>query len=138
MARWSGCLGGAVTMRRASGNLVLFGLVLSLVSVLGIAPVSAVSAPSVGFLGPNPRPTAGGTRVTVFGSSLTGTTAVHFGASLGTSLTNVSPTEVDVTSPAHAAAVVDVTVTTAFGTSSVSDFDLFTYDDKPHIFGLGP
>jgi hypothetical protein len=43
---------------------------------------------------------AGGTAITINGTGFTGTTAVNFGATPGTSLTVVSNTQITVTSPA--------------------------------------
>ena len=87
---------------------------------------------------PMTGPTAGGTVVQVGGLNLNGATAVHFGAALGTSISNVTATSLDVTSPAHAAGVVHVTVTTAKGTSAINVGDTFTYSDVPVIQFLGP
>jgi hypothetical protein len=68
-------------------------------------------------ISPNQGSTGGGTTVTITGTNLTGTTAVHFGSKLATGLTNVSPTQVTVVSPSGSGTV-GVTVTTAGGTSN--------------------
>jgi large repetitive protein len=83
--------------------------------------------PGVTAVSPTSGPAAGGTRVTLTGSGFTGATAVRFGTTAGTGLTVNSATSISVTSPAHAAGIVDVRVTTAGGTSSIVAGDRFTY-----------
>src|SRR5439155_25949852 len=70
------------------------------------------TAPAVDGVSPSFGSTAGGTSVTLTGCGFTGATSVHFGAAAGTNVVVVSDTKITVTSPAHAAGVVDVTVTT--------------------------
>src|SRR4051812_34741925 len=115
-------------------------VVMTIVGKIGALAAPAVAsafAPSVFGLSPSAGPTAGGTVVHVFGTGLDGTTAVHFGSAAGTGIFNVSPSEVDVTSPAGAG-VVDITVTTAAGTSTVGSGDLFTYTNLPVVHSLSP
>lgn len=85
-----------------------------------------VPAPTVSKLTPNTGPATGGTVVTITGTNLIGATAVHFGAALATIDKIVSATQIQVTSP-KGSGTVDVTVTTAGGTSSKSTADHFTY-----------
>ena len=85
---------------------------------------------------PGYGPTAGGTPVQIFGDNLSGTTAVHFGSALATDITNVSPSEVDAIAPAGALGNVNVTVTTAFGTSAISSLGVFSYSNVPIVYGL--
>ncbi len=82
----------------------------------------------VGITKVTPRrgPLAGGTVVTIKGSSLYPATSVHFGAMPALSVTSVSDTEVQAVSPAGSG-MVDVTVTTPAGTSGVTTADRFTY-----------
>jgi hypothetical protein len=70
---------------------------------------------------------AGGYTVSVTGSGFTGVTAVHFGPNLGTGVI-VTPdgTQLTVTVPAGSGTV-DVTVTTALGTSPATPADHFSY-----------
>ena len=75
--------------------------------------------------------TAGGTVVTVTGSSFTGATKVAFGGTAGTALTVVSATQLKITSPAKAAGAVDVQVTTPGGTSAAVTADKYTYVAPP-------
>ncbi len=72
-------------------------------------------------ISPNQGSTGGGTLVTITGTNLTGTTAVHFGSKLATSVTNVSPTQVTGVSPSGSGTV-GVTITTAGGTSNPTSF----------------
>jgi hypothetical protein len=85
--------------------------------------------PVVTGVTPNVGPTAGGTAVTISGTNLGGATSVHFGT-VTASITSNTDTQIMVTSPTAAApGVVDVTVTTAGGTSAVSPADQFNYGD---------
>jgi hypothetical protein len=92
------------------------------------------SPPVVTSLSPSSGPApnqAGGPPVGVLidGSNFIGATAVHFGSiSVPASMSVVSATEIGVVAPPElAGTVVDVTVTTAAGTSATSPADRFTY-----------
>ena len=85
---------------------------------------TASSAPTVSSLAPNAGPAAGGTSVTITGTNFTGATAVKFGATTASYTVN-SATQISATSPAGSGTV-NVTVTTAGGTSAVSTADQFT------------
>ncbi|MEU7631264.1 IPT/TIG domain-containing protein [Nocardia sp. NPDC049220] len=65
-------------------------------------------------------PVAGGTKVVISGTGLTGATAVTFGATPATSFTVNSDTQITALAHAGAAGTAQVTVTTAGGTSNVS------------------
>ena len=98
-----------------------------------------VPAPSVSGIAPSTGSTAGGTVVTITGENLSGATAVKFGSANGTNLTQVSATQVRATAPAGSAGKVDVTVTTAGGTSDNTSADDFTYVvPAPTITGISP
>jgi len=84
-------------------------------------------APQVTAVSPATGGVAGGTRVTIRGAHLSGVLAITFGKTRGTSLTTVSPTEVVVTAPAHAAGILDVTVLTPSGASTAGGPATFTY-----------
>ncbi|MEU8591254.1 IPT/TIG domain-containing protein [Streptomyces sp. NPDC048664] len=71
-------------------------------------------------ISPNQGSTAGGTAVTITGVNLAGATSVKFGTKSAT-ITSNTPTMVGVTSPSGTG-VVDVTVTTAGGTSNPLSF----------------
>lgn len=76
-------------------------------------------APTVLSVEPNEGPAAGGTVVTITGSSFTGVTGVTFDGVAGTALSVVSDTEVTVTSPAGTAGPADVAVTDNVGTDTL-------------------
>jgi hypothetical protein len=85
-----------------------------------------VAAPTVTGVNPNAGPTSGGTSVVITGTNFTGATAIYFDGSLATSFTVNSATQITAASPAGTGTV-DVTVTTAGGTSATSSADQFTY-----------
>jgi hypothetical protein len=85
-------------------------------------------APAITAVSPDNGPIAGGTAVTITGTDFDGTTAVSFGATPATSFTVVSPTQITAVSPAASdVGAVDVTVTTAAGTSTTGAADQYTY-----------
>ena len=88
--------------------------------------------PSISSLSPTHGPAAGGISVVISGSGLAGETAVDFGGTLA-AITNISDTEITVILP-RGSGTVDVTVTTAGGTSGALQF---TYD-APSITSLSP
>jgi hypothetical protein len=96
-----------------------------------------VAAPAITALSPGAGPSAGGTSVTITGTNLLGATAVHFG-SFAAQITSDSATQIVATSPAENAATVDITVTTAAGTSTTSSADRFSYVAPPVITGVSP
>jgi hypothetical protein len=81
-------------------------------------------------------PVGGGTIVTITGTNFSGASAVHFGSEEAASFMVLSATKVRAVSPAHEVGVVDITVTTAEGTSATSSHDHFTY--RPTISALNP
>ncbi|MFC1431561.1 IPT/TIG domain-containing protein [Streptacidiphilus sp. N1-3] len=81
--------------------------------------------PRVTHLAPASGTTRGGTTVTITGTGFTGTTAVHFGSKKA-AVTAVTSTRLKVRSPAGTRTV-DVTVTTAGGTSAKATADHYTY-----------
>ncbi len=85
-----------------------------------------LSLPAVTALSPTSGPEAGGSLVTISGTSFTGATTVDFGKTAATNLDVVSDTTITADSPAGTD-VVNVTVTTPDGTSAVSPADEFTY-----------
>jgi len=97
-----------------------------------------VTGPAVTGVAPLAGPTAGGTSVTITGANLTGATAVKFGATNATSFTVNSATSVTATAPAEAAATVDITVTTAGGTSPANPTDQYAYLGVPTVTGVSP
>ena len=95
-----------------------------------------VAAPSVTGISPTSGPTAGGTSVTITGTNFTGATSVTIGGAAATGLSVVNATTITATTPAHAAATVDVAVTTPGGTGTGTN--LYTYASGPTVTGVSP
>jgi hypothetical protein len=76
--------------------------------------------------------------VTITGTGFSGLTSVKFGTTGGIAPTSVTPTRITIGSPAHAAGVVDIRVTTPGGTSNVTPADRFTYMARPNITRISP
>ena len=84
--------------------------------------------PAIGRIGPTSGPTSGGTTVLLAGHDLTGATAVRFGSIPAASFTVNSDNAItSVSPPSGGPGVVDVTVTTAAGTTATDASDQFTY-----------
>ena len=99
------------------------------------APVPVVTG-----IAPSSGTTAGGTTVTITGTGFTWATKVTFGTVVAISYTVVSDTEISAVSPAKAAGVQNIIVTTAGGTSQpVVAVDQFTYRARvPVVTGIAP
>jgi hypothetical protein len=94
-------------------------------------------APSVTSVSPTSGPTAGGTSVTIDGSDFTPTSTVDFGGNPALNVVYVSPDQLTATAPATGSGgPVDVTVTTADGTSATGPSDQFTY--APVVSSVSP
>ncbi len=91
--------------------------------------------PTVTGISPSSGPAAGGTAVTVNGSNLTGG-SVAFGGTAATGV-SCSASSCTATSPAGTGTV-DVTITTAGGTSATGSADRFTYAAVPPPSNLIP
>lgn len=83
-------------------------------------------APAITHVSPAAGPVAGGTSVTIAGTGFTGASAVKFGSGAATTYTVDSDSQITATTSAGTGAV-DITVTTAGGTSSLSSADQFVY-----------
>jgi beta-glucanase (GH16 family) len=94
-------------------------------------------APTVALLAPGNGPTGGGTSVVITGTNFPitvgATVTVKFGATAGTGVAVNSATQITATSPAGSG-IVDVTVTTAGGTSATSIADRFAYTLPPAAY----
>jgi IPT/TIG domain len=97
------------------------------------------AAPGVTGVSPNTGPLKGGTSVTISGTGFTGATKVMFGSTAATSFKVNSDAQITASSPptSHTGSV-DVTVTTADGTSATGSADLFTYDAVPTVSSVSP
>ena len=87
----------------------------------------APTAPTVTGLAPTGGPITGGTAVIITGTGFTGATDVDFGATPATAFVVQNDTQIAATAPAHAAGTVQVSVTTAAGTSANTAADNYTY-----------
>jgi hypothetical protein len=105
---------------------------------LPAAGASADAPPVVSQVSPASGPTAGSRQVTVTGSGFTHVKSVHFGSAAGSHIQVLSPRRLTVHTPAHAAGVVDVRVTTAAGTSARRHADLYTYVRPPRVTAVTP
>src|SRR5258707_3788405 len=103
----------------------VFVVLLCAVGLEGKAHAQS-SEPTVTNVNPNTGPMQGGTSVTITGTNFSGATAVRFGSNAAGSFTVDSATQITATSPTGVGTV-DVTVTTAGGTSAISSGDRFTY-----------
>jgi len=90
---------------------------------------SAPPAPTVTKLSPKSGPVGGKTKVKITGTNFASGATVKFGNTPATGV-SCGATACNVESPAHLAGKVDVTVTTAGGTSAKSSADLFKYKAK--------
>ncbi len=77
----------------------------------GFVYTSTNPAPAVAAVTPTSGPTAGGTGVTITGTNFQAGAQVYFGGYTGTSISVASSSSITCLTPAHLAAVVDVTVT---------------------------
>jgi hypothetical protein len=92
------------------------------------APTVTSVSPAAGVAGPS---------VTIAGTGLTTTSTVAFGGVPATFLI-VDATRVSATVPPHAGGAVDITVTTAGGTSATGVADRFTYLVVPSVVSVSP
>ncbi len=100
---------------------------------LGTPQGSALPA-TITKIEPSEGPAGGGTSVTITGSNLSGATAVSFGSTAAASFSVKSPSTITAVSPSGTGTV-NVTVTTAEGTSAISSADEFNYTGTPPEFG---
>jgi hypothetical protein len=89
--------------------------------------IYAFGPPTVTGVSPNTGSVAGGNTVTVTGTNFVPGEVVMFGTAAGTGVTQLSSGKLTVVAPAHAAGTVNVTVTTAAGTSAQTSADDYTF-----------
>ncbi|MGA5823670.1 beta strand repeat-containing protein [Kitasatospora sp. NPDC094028] len=101
-------------------------------------PYIYVAAPDVTGLIPTTGPSGGGNTVTLFGSGLALTSAVHFGSAAATNTTVISDSQITVTAPAGTGTVL-VTATTPGGTSTIGLGNAYyIYVAPPVITSISP
>jgi IPT/TIG domain len=125
----------------ARGRTALaIGTAVALVAsgLTSLPSAAAVGVPTVSAVAPKTGTIAGGTRVTVTGTNFAHVSAVRFGTRAGASIGVLSSTRLRVTSPPHAAGVVDIRVVTPAGTSATRNADHFTYGAPPSITKISP
>ncbi len=93
------------------------------------------ATPAVSSISPAAGPLAGGGVVHITGLNFGGASAVHFGATAASTFTVESPTAITATAPAGTGTV-NVTVTSAAGTSSLVPDDRYTYRQAPTVTKL--
>jgi hypothetical protein len=107
-------------------------------STIGDDFTYTVGIPTVLGISPRAGPVEGGTLITLTGTGFTGTTSVQFGSAFVAPAT-VSEGQVTVIAPSHAAGVVHLLVTNAFGTSAETSLDDYTYGlGYPTVTSVAP
>jgi hypothetical protein len=99
--------------------------------------VGSVPAPTVTKVTPAKGPPAGGTIVTISGTSFTGATSVLFGSTPAAGFDVNSPKSITALSPAATAGLVDIRVTAPGGTSAITTYDHFKFA-PPTVTGVAP
>ena len=99
--------------------------------------IGSMSTPSIAGLVVG-GPIAGNTTVTIDGDGFTGATAVNFGALAAASFTVNSDNSITAVTPAEATGTVDVSVTTANGTTDITPQDQFVFAAIPIVSAVSP
>jgi hypothetical protein len=97
-----------------------------------VSPVAV----TVTNVSPAVGPLVGGQSVVITGTNFTGATSVTIGGTAATNLVVNSSTQITATTPAHAAGLVDVAVTTPGGTGTGAG--LYTYAALPILTAINP
>lgn len=121
---------GTFTANATTGGYSVTATAGSASTSFSLTNSAAATPPTVTGVSPTSGSTAGGASVVITGTNFTGATAVNFGATAASYVVN-SATQITATSPAGTAGLVDITVTTAAGTSATSAADQFTYVAAP-------
>jgi alpha-tubulin suppressor-like RCC1 family protein len=95
-----------------------------------------IPAPKVKKLEPSSGASTGGQTVTITGTEFTGATSVKFGSTNAVEYTVESSTTIVAKAPALPVGTVDVTVTTAGGTSEIASVD--KYKSMPIVLSITP
>src|SRR5207245_8216669 len=96
--------------------------------------------PTVSGVSPASGPTAGGTAIAITGTNFAAGATVTVGGTPATGVSVVSATQINATTPAHAAGVADVIVTVGGQSSAANPADQFTYvaPPAPTVTGVSP
>ena len=105
------------------------------VGTSGSQPYAFVASPTLATVAPTTGPTTGGTTVNLTGTNFTTATDVFFGSDDVTSFAINSDTSITVSSPAHGAGGVSVTVENPGGTSGGQPY---TFVPPPALTSLSP
>ncbi len=135
-----GSFGVDGTLTRAQAAVLLARLLESneTIGTGTTTPVSTGSAPEVTGISPATGQPSGNTQVQIDGSNFVPGAQVLFGGTQATSVTYVSPTQIDALSPAGSGTV-SVLVLDSAGTSAATSADLFTYAaSAPMVGAISP
>ncbi|MDP3396992.1 MAG: IPT/TIG domain-containing protein, partial [Methanoregula sp.] len=102
----------------------------------GVIIIRYFTPPVVNNVAPPTGPIAGGTNVKITGTHFTGATAVTMGGTAATSFSVENDTSIIATTPANAAGLVTVAVTTPNGTASATN--RYTYVALPTVTSIAP
>ncbi len=117
--------------RHLAGPAVLALIAFAL--AVSVPPALAEDAPVVSGVSPGAGTVCGGTAVSITGTGFTGATAVDFGpVTPAATFSVLSDGEISAVSP-PGDSIVDVTVTTAAGTSALNGSDVFSYTGAPGL-----
>lgn len=94
-------------------------------------------APTIASASPSSGPAAGGTAVTITGTSFQSGASVSFGGSNSSTVTYVSSTQLMAVTQVHAAGTVDIVVTNP-DRQAATLAGGFTYNSSPTISGISP
>ena len=128
----------ATTPAHAAGAVDLVittpgGAATAIAAYTYVAPV-----PTFTSIAPASGVVPGGTSVIITGTGFTGATAVTFGGTAATSYTVNSPSQITATTPAHAAGVVNVVITTAGGTATGTGAYTYVVIPIPTFLTIAP
>ena len=137
-------INGAGTQVTATSPAHVTGTVAVTVTARGLTSTTSpadqftYAGPLVTRLSKTSGPTAGGGKVKIKGTGLSGATSVTFGSTPATGIkVNKKGTQITVKVPANAAGVVTVTVTTPGGSSAATSADQYTYK-APSVSSVSP
>jgi hypothetical protein len=120
---------GSAGFRGSTGASALTKPIVGM-ALAPVVPALGSPAPTVSAVNPGTGPSGGGTVVTLTGTGFGGPTTVAFGANRATDLAVLSSTQLRATSP-PGSGTADVNVSTAGGTSALSNADHFAYVGVP-------